>query len=477
MGQYNNDPNFNQDSSGAITSNYSSGSVAGWDWKQIEAALLGDAAAPSSDTSAATAATAVADPQSLWNAADTLLSVQQVLAVVAKSITDQTNALTGGSSPAWSGDAATAFTTLASSFSQYVQAAADVISGGITGNNNVPNQLYNNGNQLASAQAKIRAIDAWYANQAALQGIQPMSNGLIPVSQSPQIVSMMNNDMQAVITQLGTNYVTTVDAVQLPSTAAPPAPNTAPPGTSGGPANVPLDPYSGAGGAGTGINTSGAGVGGGTQPNIAAPAVSAFPGGTSLGSSGAAAGTGGGTQANIAAPPVSAFPGGTSLGTSATGGPGDTSVPSVAPFAGGTGLDTSGAPTGSGLGAGAPMIASIPTAGALGAGSGSTANQQVPSIASFPGGTSLAGGSGLSGAPIAGIGAAAGLGGAGVGGSGQAPHRSRRSAAGRTLAPAVPSDRALVPDQAWQTWRLPRRVLSRRLPPAALGSSRGPGCR
>ncbi|WP_435644256.1 WXG100 family type VII secretion target [Streptomyces sp. H49] len=184
-----------------------------WDWKQIMAAINGMAAGTSSDSNVERAK-GVSDPQSLMDAAGHFLNAQVVLAGIAKSLADQATALAGENGP-WKGAAADAFLDMINTFSNQVKATADVLSGGEAGNS-VPQQLADNSINLHNAQVKIADIDSWYANQAVKMGVKPMSNGLIPIHEKPELVEMMTNDMRAVLKSLAGEYQVTIDSVHTP---------------------------------------------------------------------------------------------------------------------------------------------------------------------------------------------------------------------------------------------------------------------
>ena len=212
----NGDGVFGDPSAGAgSTSDYDS-----WTWKQIEAAITGMAAATGSAGNEARAK-AVADPTTLQTAADAFFTVQNTLAGVAKALADQADALAGDKGP-WKGAVADAFHTSVTNFSKQVQANADRLAGGSGGSNNVPQQLANNSVNLKNAQKLIHDIDNWYSHQAVLMGVQPMSNGLIPVSQKPEIVEMLNHDMRAVLKSLAQDYQVTSSSLVAPDLTPPP---------------------------------------------------------------------------------------------------------------------------------------------------------------------------------------------------------------------------------------------------------------
>ncbi|TWV31079.1 WXG100 family type VII secretion target [Streptomyces misionensis] len=201
-----------------------------WDWKQIMAAINGMAAGTSSDSNVERAK-GISDPQSLMDAAGHFLNAQVVLTGIAKSLADQATALAGENGP-WKGAAADAFLDMINTFSRQVKATADVLSGGEAGNS-VPQQLADNSINLHNAQVKIADIDSWYANQAVKMGVKPMSNGLIPIHEKPELVEMMTNDMRAVLKSLAGEYQVTIDSVHTPPpvtspTNSPDVPDTIP---------------------------------------------------------------------------------------------------------------------------------------------------------------------------------------------------------------------------------------------------------
>ncbi|MER7187898.1 WXG100 family type VII secretion target, partial [Streptomyces hyaluromycini] len=267
---------FTQGSDGAVYGD--SGSDPGstsdydtWDWKQIQAAIVGMSAGVHSQANEDHAA-AVASPQSLQDAADILAEVQGVLDTVAQSLTAQAKALAGDNGP-WQGAAADAFAEMIDGFSKQVQANVEALAGGSTGAHNVPQQVADNAVNLANAQRLIGEIDLWYANQARQMGVQPMSNGLIPISKKPQLVEMMTNDMRKVLKSLAGNYRVTIDSIKSPSPITSPG-NTSP--TDGLPdTSVPdslTNPDTGTGldpATGTGLDT---GTGTGLAPDLATDA-------------------------------------------------------------------------------------------------------------------------------------------------------------------------------------------------------------
>ncbi|MEU9348162.1 WXG100 family type VII secretion target, partial [Streptomyces sp. NPDC048278] len=191
------------------------GEYGDWDWKQVMKAVTGqdpdnpDQSQPS-------------NPQSLQDAANTFWYVEQVLQEVGQSVSDQTEALAGQYGP-WQGPAAQAFTSAMQQLSKDVTGMTNALSGGSTGDLNVPQQLANNAQHLREAMAKLQDIDNWYARQALeVDPSAQMDDGRVMVSKIKQIPTMMGNDMRQVLITLAQHYKLTQDNVQLPNQPANP---------------------------------------------------------------------------------------------------------------------------------------------------------------------------------------------------------------------------------------------------------------
>ncbi|MFE0521137.1 WXG100 family type VII secretion target [Streptomyces sp. NPDC058954] len=275
---------FHQGSDGAIFGNpdaSSEGTVTdydNWDWKQIKAAVYGMSSGVATDANIAHARS-VANPQSLLDAANAFFHVQRTLEGVTKSLVDQAKALAGDNGP-WGGSAADAFLDMMSNFSRQVKANADVLSGGSTGDHSIPHQLANNAISFQSAQNKLAEIDVWYADQARAMGVTPMSDGLIPISQKPELVAMMTEDMRAVLKNLAHSYQVTTDAIINPTPVTSPTNNPDGPNDTGNNDNFP-DLNSGPDGSNDGI---GDGIGGtGNLSDLSGFPDTGLDGGTGLG--------------------------------------------------------------------------------------------------------------------------------------------------------------------------------------------------
>ncbi|MFG2960349.1 WXG100 family type VII secretion target [Streptomyces sp. NPDC048291] len=238
---------FHQGEDGTIFGNpdgSSPGSITdydNWDWKQIKAAVYGMSSGVSTDANLAHARS-IANPQSLLDAANAFYHVQLTLEGVTKSLVDQAKALAGDNGP-WGGTAADSFLDMMTNFSRQVKANADVLSGGSTGDHSIPHQLANNAISFQSAQNLLAEIDSFYADEAQRMGVTPMSDGLIPISQKPELVAMMTDDMRAVLKSLAHSYQVTTDAIVNPTPVTSPTDN---PNDSGSDEGLP-DPNDGLG--------------------------------------------------------------------------------------------------------------------------------------------------------------------------------------------------------------------------------------
>ncbi|MFD4637142.1 WXG100 family type VII secretion target [Lentzea sp. NPDC058436] len=358
-----------------------------WDWRQIMAAITGGAA----HTGAGDAvASAVSNPETLRQAANTFYRIQVTLSSLADVMVQQAEAVAGRADSAWQGPAAASFLLAMRQFAASVRANAEQLSGGDAGLHAVPDQLLANANNLARAIATVNAIDNWYANQAMTsgqltsRGLGAMDNGLIPVSMVPGLAEMIGNDMRRVLLDLAERYSITISAVRPPQPIAPPL--------AGGAAGLGIDPATGlptldpAGLGADGPSPFGAEGLGAADPGLGAGDVTPFSG----------EGLGG------------EIPGVDGLGD-----PGAAGLGEVAPF---PGLESDGAVGAAEAGAPAP-ISEFPGLGELGLG------DPGAGASGFDAGTGSAGDTGLGAtglgaiAPFPGLGSAAGTGAGGSGAS------------------------------------------------------------
>ncbi|WP_405914821.1 WXG100 family type VII secretion target [Streptomyces sp. NBC_00728] len=187
-----------------------------WDWKQIQAAIVGLASGSPNDSDWAHAR-AVADPRSLQVASGLFHDIQTLLEGVSKALSDQANALAGDNGP-WKGDASQSFHNMMTNFSRQVQANADVLSGGSTGINSVPKQLQVNAIQLNNAQVIINNLNIKYAALALKAGAKQGPDGAVSISAKPEILNAMTNEMRQVLINLAHAYRFTTDSIINPTT-------------------------------------------------------------------------------------------------------------------------------------------------------------------------------------------------------------------------------------------------------------------
>ncbi|MFE3885225.1 hypothetical protein ACFXPQ_20350 [Streptomyces lydicus] len=210
------DSNSDSSSKSSGSSDSANGDYSKYTWKQVMEAVTGskpdDPGVNGSDTS---------DPQSLQNAADTFWYAGQVLKEADENLSHQINALVGENG-SWKGPAAQSFYKLMQNVSQQVSNLTDVLTGGITGDYNVPQQLANNAQHLREAIAKLHDIDVWYANQAIeyynehpgeFKDDIVMDDGRIAVSQVKSIPPLLDSDMRQVLIALAAHYKVTGDSV------------------------------------------------------------------------------------------------------------------------------------------------------------------------------------------------------------------------------------------------------------------------
>ncbi|MFI0467154.1 hypothetical protein ACH347_23995 [Saccharopolyspora sp. 5N102] len=186
-----------------------------WDWKQIKAAIVGYAAVPSDGIPHSTP---FSDPDSLRYASVVINRARAGLDYLADNIKMQSEAL-AGENGAWKSGAADAFRSMTLLFAAKLKSKAEQINGGESvGTNNVPSQLWTSGNYLQWAKDTINWIDGYYASWVATNGTQ-MGNGLARISDYPELVTQMGDDMKKVVRILAGQYVLNTDKVTPPNPA------------------------------------------------------------------------------------------------------------------------------------------------------------------------------------------------------------------------------------------------------------------
>ncbi len=210
------------------------GDESSWNWKQIKAAVNGGSEIPAGDSSAYEEARGVSNPESFFRLAQSFARVQATLALCRDVTQLHSHAIAGDDRP-WQGGAADAFNRsmkwtvgVLDSHIDQITAAADKDR---PEQGSIIESLVAAGNRLAYSRAVLDAIDSHYASEARRLGVEPMDNGLIPVSKRPDIVAMMDRDMRAEFERLNEQYSLTVNDLRPPPPEEPPTTDPlAPPG-------------------------------------------------------------------------------------------------------------------------------------------------------------------------------------------------------------------------------------------------------
>lgn len=437
MGNENDSHGFKQDDNGIWPDSGSNGpenstgdsgkDFDGLTWKQIEAAILGGGSMTGGQDQLDRAYSNV-NWQSLQAAAGVFQTTQLTLNVVAQAIKQQTEALAGADNGAWKGTAAKNFSAMMNDMAGKFDGLVHQITDGSSGGRNIPNQLANSAAYLQWAQNTLRYIDSYYAQQVIARG-KVLNDGRAFISQFPEAVEMMTNDMRAVGNTLSGEYhgfsvasynpappqTPTPDAPPPPPPPPPPPepPNVPPPPDAPPPPNIPPPPGGSGGGGGGDLppppsippppGDTGGGGGGDVPPP---PTIPPPPGGTGGGGGGdlpplsqlssipppPGGGDGPGGLGGINPPGIDGPPG-TTGGTDGLGGIPPFTAPSLTPPPTGTG-GKNGDTKGGNLGDIKPPALDGPP-GTSGLGDGGLGDIKAPSLGGPPAGTGLGGANGL----------------------------------------------------------------------------------
>ncbi|SHH05911.1 hypothetical protein [Streptoalloteichus hindustanus] len=301
-----------------------------WTWKQIKAAICGGSEEHGGDA----ARKAHSDPASFWDAGNKIQNLGRVFALCRDTLRVHAKAIAGPGG-VWKGPSAEAFLNQMDYYAKVFDAHVDrVTKPEFGGSRSLPQELVDAGNKLSTAQAKINAIDLWYADQATRLGASTFEKDgakLVTVSSKPEVVKLLDRDMRKVIGELAGEYEVKVPTFSAPVPKTPnvnpnnpggpnpygvntgPPPQFVPPPGSGGPGQQ-FPGFTGVpggsltnfpGGDGSGGGFPGGGYPGGGLPGGGVPGQ--FPGGQFPG----AGVPGGGVPGE--------FPGGTSAGTHVPG--------------------------------------------------------------------------------------------------------------------------------------------------------------
>ena len=193
-----------------------------WDWKQIEAAIVGGADMGNIQKDKNKAEFSV--PQTLWTAADSFFNLATEINNALTTFNYNVNALVGDGGP-WKGDAAKVASDNFKYFSDAVTTQLDSINGKGDPSKAIYNHLYDSGNYLNWAINEITAIDEWYAGQAASLGATKHKTDdgteLIHVSDIKGLPEMITSSMQPVIKTLASKYKQSHDDTVIPPYSPP----------------------------------------------------------------------------------------------------------------------------------------------------------------------------------------------------------------------------------------------------------------
>jgi len=205
----------------------------GMTWKQIQAVIRGGGSIVAGHEAQAKS---YVDPATLVTAANRFHSAEMNLRAISGALKAQTLALAGPDG-SWSGDAANNFRNLMDTMVAKIDGMVARISDGDSGARHVPNQLVNAAANLQWAQDTLANIDAYYAQQVLAQG-SVFPDGRARISDFPEAVQMMTNDMRGVATLLAQSYSTFAVAPYTPAKPPPPPPGSGsgdpPPNPGGG---------------------------------------------------------------------------------------------------------------------------------------------------------------------------------------------------------------------------------------------------
>ncbi|WP_123678269.1 WXG100 family type VII secretion target [Couchioplanes caeruleus] len=230
------------------------------DWRQLKALITGSAAVEVDfPDMAQDLRLASVDPNSLFRAGDTMITVRRHIAEVANNLRAQAAAI-AGEGKVWQGAGAESFLSKMTQLGDGLEGVAEELAGGDDESSvSISSKLYDAGNMLQWAQNQVNFIDHYYATWALALGAKKHSDGLVHISEAhgaDKLKKQMAEDMRKVLRQVATRYEETSAAARAieatstgtsssggggPETRIPPptVPNGPPP--TGGPPNGPND--------------------------------------------------------------------------------------------------------------------------------------------------------------------------------------------------------------------------------------------
>src|SRR6266550_8517832 len=197
---------------------------AGWDWKQIAAAIIGGIDMSLSRQHDLQAE--FSEPTSLTYAGHVFFALADQINYALVTFNYNINALLGddGKGP-WNGNAAKVAAANFTYFSTAVQKQLDAITGNGEPTRAIYNQLYNSGNYLNWAVHSIHEIDEFFSTWAAAHGakVTPAEDGtnIVHVSDIKGLPEVIQKTMLPVIKQLANTYYVTHKEATLPPYSPP----------------------------------------------------------------------------------------------------------------------------------------------------------------------------------------------------------------------------------------------------------------
>lgn len=172
-----------------------------WSWRQIMAAITGGADMTEAQREIVND---VSKPHTLVEAAQAFHEVALLLAAVQGTIRQNTRILAGDGG-LWQGPLADAFRGAMEMMDKKLQTHIDQIRDNPSRTRPVPEGLLAAAVKLDTAIAKVKAIDHYYASVARAAGAS-VHDGLVHISEKPELVDMMTRDMKRVIKELAADY-------------------------------------------------------------------------------------------------------------------------------------------------------------------------------------------------------------------------------------------------------------------------------
>ena len=211
-----------------------SGDEDAWIWKEIKAAVNGGSEIAAGDEDARDTAQGVSNPSTFYDLASALAKVKATLVYCRDVISFSADDIAGEESQWFKGEAAAYFhahmMAVVDSFDSYIVGLEEDLDARPV-RHDVIAELTHAGNELGRARSWLQEIDHHYASEAKRLGAEVMDNGLIRVSDRPDVVELLNQDMRRVFKGLKETYglaVNSIDSSEIAPMPPLPPPEKAP---------------------------------------------------------------------------------------------------------------------------------------------------------------------------------------------------------------------------------------------------------